>query len=66
MNAAMEAITVTKMQTAPTLLAPTAVLAKKGSLEMDVHVCVDAIKIVSRHPTTKLDGRNYLVDYRYR
>ena len=52
MNAAMKAITVTKMRPAPTLLAPTAVLAKKGSLEMDVHVCVDAIKIVSRHPTT--------------
>ena len=40
MNAAMEVINVTQMRTVPTLLVFTDVLAKKGSLEMDVHVQV--------------------------
>ena len=40
MNVAMEAITVTKMRTVPTLLGPTAVVAKKGSLETGVYVQV--------------------------
>lgn len=41
MNAAMEAINASKTQAAPTLLDLIAVLAKEGSLEMDVHVQVD-------------------------
>lgn len=41
MNAAMEAINATKMRAALTLLVLIAVLAKEGSLEMDVHVQVD-------------------------
>ena len=38
MNAALEAINVTRMPTVPTLLAPTAVPAKMGILAMDVRV----------------------------
>jgi len=41
MNAAMEAINASKTRAAPTLLVLIAVLAKEGSLEMDVHVQVD-------------------------
>ena len=41
MNAAMEIINVTQMRTVPTLLVFTDVLAKKGSLEMDVYVQVE-------------------------
>ena len=41
MNVAMEAITVTKMRTVPTLLGPTAVVAKRGSLETGVYVQVE-------------------------
>ena len=41
MNAAIEAINASKTQAAPTLLDLIAVLAKEGSLEMDVHVQVD-------------------------
>ena len=41
MNAAMEVINVTQMRTVPTLLDFTVVLAKKGSLEMDVYVQVE-------------------------
>ena len=41
MNAAMQVISVIQMRTVPTLLGLTNVLAKKGSLEMDVHVQVE-------------------------
>ena len=41
MNAEMQVINVTQMRTVPTLLVLTDVLAKKGSLEMDVHVQVE-------------------------
>ena len=41
MNAAMQVIGVIQMRTVPTLLVLTNVLAKKGSLEMDVHVQVE-------------------------
>ena len=41
MNAAMQVTNVTKMRTVPTLLVLTDVLAKKGSLEVDVHAQVE-------------------------
>ena len=47
MNAAMEAINATCMQTVPTPLVLIAVFAKKGSLEMDVRVQVNCVNFVS-------------------
>ena len=41
MNAVMQVISVIQMRTVPTLLGLTNVLAKKGSMEMDVHVQVE-------------------------
>ena len=41
MNAAMQVINVTQMRTVPTLLVLTAVLVRKGLLEMDIHAQVE-------------------------